>query len=138
MIFWLSESKTLSTGLASVPRTPNALRVGPMARMSRVLGLSPRTVMPGMTTLAPVPTLARAERLTRPLKSSDTDAGALLALPDALVAMHVKSPTYAAVTAVRSRTGSVVLQNSLPLKYHVKVGLGEPVAAAVSVMLAPI
>ena len=92
MIFWLFESKTLRTGLAKVPGSPKAARVGPTARTRRVFALFPRTVMPGITTLAPVPTLARAERLTRPLNSTETEAGALVAVPEGLVATQVKSP----------------------------------------------
>ena len=59
--------KSVSTGAASAPGTPNCVSAGPAAR-TRICLLAPGAmVKAGMSTPPPVPTAARAERLSRRL-----------------------------------------------------------------------
>src|SRR5689334_21874453 len=59
------ELNSVSTGRASAPVTPNAASEGPIPRTSIVAVPGPESAKPPVSTLAPDPELARAERLTR-------------------------------------------------------------------------
>src|SRR5208283_654141 len=58
-------SKTLRLGCARAPGTPNCAKPGPSARIRRVSVPLPPMTKPGIRMLAPGPTCARVEMLTR-------------------------------------------------------------------------
>ena len=72
-----------STGSASAVSTPMASSAGPAARTSTRFA-APLTTNPGMSTSAPVPTRARAERLIRREDEAVTLTVAALLVTDEL------------------------------------------------------
>ena len=58
------ELYTLRTGSLSTPESPKPLSDGPSARSTIVLGSVPVTIKPPITTLSPVETSPRVERLS--------------------------------------------------------------------------